>query len=65
MSFDFIRSNAREIKKSVLEKHIKLYVNNFSLDLGSEGKHSVTELFRIGREKGVLPEMPDKIFLTS
>ena len=65
MSFDFIRSNAREIKKSVLEEHIKLYVNNYSLDLGPEGKHSVNELFRIGRDKGVLPEMPDKIFLTS
>ncbi len=65
MSLDFIKSNAREIKKSVLEDHIKMYVNNFSLDLGSEGKNAINVLFRTGREKGILPEMPEKIFLTS
>lgn len=65
MSLDFIKSNAREIKKSVLEDHIKMYVNNYSLDLGSEGKNAINGLFRIGREKGILPEMPEQIFLTS
>lgn len=64
-SYNFIKSNARETKKSVIESHIKLYVNQFSLELGPEGKHAITELFRIGREKGVIPELPEKIFLTS
>jgi 1,4-dihydroxy-6-naphthoate synthase len=65
MSFDFIRSNAREIKKSILEDHIKLYVNNYSLNLGPEGKNAIKEMFRIGKEKGILPGIPDRIFLTS
>jgi len=65
MSFDFIRSNARETKKSVIEDHIKLYVNDYSLSLGTEGKNAITELFRIGREKCVVPELPGQIFLTS
>ena len=65
MSFDFIRSNARETKKSVIEDHIKLYVNDYSLGLGPEGKNAITELFRIGREKWVVPELPGQIFLTS
>ncbi len=29
------------MKKSVMEDHIKMYVNNFSLDLGSEGKNAI------------------------
>ena len=64
MSFDFIRSNSRETKKSVIEDHIKLYVNDYSLVLGPEGRNAITELFRIGREKGVVPELPAQIFLT-
>jgi len=64
-SFDFIKSNAREMNRSVIESHIALYVNDFSLDLGSSGRNSITELFRIGRERGILPGLPEKIFLRS
>jgi 1,4-dihydroxy-6-naphthoate synthase len=47
-----------------MNNHIKLYVNKFSLNLGNEGKNAIRELYRIAMEKGILKEMPDKIFLT-
>jgi 1,4-dihydroxy-6-naphthoate synthase len=63
-SSDFIRGNAKDMESQVINNHIKLFVNDYTLDLGTEGKKAIGELFRIAREKRVLPEMPDKIFLT-
>jgi len=49
---DYVRQNAQEMDESVMREHIKLYVNDFSLDLGSEGEDAVRELFRMARERG-------------
>ncbi|MFZ0280979.1 MAG: 1,4-dihydroxy-6-naphthoate synthase [Bacteroidales bacterium] len=62
-SFDFVASNAREMDSIVMNKHIKLFVNDFSLDLGSTGRKALTELFRLAHEKGVIPAVPRDIFL--
>jgi 1,4-dihydroxy-6-naphthoate synthase len=64
-SFDFVVSNAKEMDSTVMNKHIKLYVNEYTLELGSKGKESVNTLFRIASEKGVIPALPERIFLTS
>ena len=63
-SFSFVASNAKEMDRSVIENHIKLYVNEFSLHLGTQGRNSLMELFRIAYEKGITPAIPDVIFLT-
>jgi len=64
-SYNFIKSNAREIKESVIESHIKLYVNDYSVSLGPEGRRAIEELLVRGRKTGVLPDLPGRIFLTS
>jgi 1,4-dihydroxy-6-naphthoate synthase len=63
-SFDFVASYAREMDPAVMNNHIKLFVNDFSINLGSDGRRALTELFRIAHEKGITPEVPDTIFLT-
>jgi 1,4-dihydroxy-6-naphthoate synthase len=63
-SYDFIISNAQEMDSTVMNKHIKLFVNKFTSNLGKEGKKAISELFRIAKEKMVIPEFPDSIFLT-
>jgi 1,4-dihydroxy-6-naphthoate synthase len=63
-SYDFVASNAREMESSVMNNHIKLFVNEFSLHLGTEGRKALSELFRVAHEKGITPEVPDTIFLT-
>jgi 1,4-dihydroxy-6-naphthoate synthase len=63
-SYDFVSSNAREMDSMVINWHIKLFVNDFSLSLGSDGRKALRELFRIAHEKGVTPSVPDNIFLT-
>jgi 5,8-dihydroxy-2-naphthoate synthase len=63
-AYDFVKSNATDMDSNVMNNHIKLYVNDFTLDLGKKGKSAVTELFRIAFEKGLIPSLPDRIFLT-
>jgi 1,4-dihydroxy-6-naphthoate synthase len=49
----YIREHAQEMDEAVLSSHIRLYVNDFSLQLGEEGRAAVQELFRRGREAGI------------
>ncbi|MDB5202543.1 MAG: hypothetical protein JWQ27_1952 [Ferruginibacter sp.] len=44
---DYIRDNAQEMSEDVMRKHIDLYVNNYSIDLGEEGKASVKNLLSV------------------
>ena len=56
LSKDYIRINAQEMDEQVTGEHIKLYVNDFSLDLGSEGINAVKEFLERGRAAGILPD---------
>ncbi len=47
---DYIRSHAQEMSEDVMRKHIDLYVNKFSLDLGREGKTSIKRLLKVYQE---------------
>lgn len=64
-SYDFVAGNAKEMDSNVMNRHIKLYVNKFTLNLGKEGRKAISELYRIAETKGIIPSLPDKIFLTS
>jgi 1,4-dihydroxy-6-naphthoate synthase len=64
-SYDFVSGNAREMDSTVMNNHIKLFVNEYTLDLGNRGREAIIELFRIARQKNVIPELPERIFLTS
>lgn len=44
---DYIRNNAQEMSEEVMRKHIDLYVNDFSLSLGEEGKNTVKKLLQV------------------
>ncbi len=60
---DFVSSNAREMDKSVINSHIELYVNDFSLSIGQKGRIAITEIYRTAAEKGIIPALPSSIFL--
>jgi 1,4-dihydroxy-6-naphthoate synthase len=49
----YIRQHAQEIDDKVLTSHINLYVNEFSLRLGEEGRAAIQELLRRGHAAGV------------
>ena len=64
-SYDFVSGNAKEMDSTVMNNHIKLFVNEYTLNLGNKGKEAINELFRIAGEKGVIPALPERIFLNS
>jgi len=63
-SFDFVVGNAREMDRNVMNNHIKMFVNDFTLQLGEEGRAAIEKLFVTAREMKVIPNMPERIFLT-
>jgi len=58
LASEYIRKYAGEMDSQVCKNHISLYVNDFSDHLGREGLGAVEELFRRGREKGIIPDLP-------
>ncbi|MDR0954466.1 MAG: 1,4-dihydroxy-6-naphthoate synthase [Rikenellaceae bacterium] len=40
----FVKQHAQELDDTVIQSHISLFVNDFSIDLGPEGRHAVTQL---------------------
>jgi 1,4-dihydroxy-6-naphthoate synthase len=60
---EYIRSHAQEMSEEVMYKHIELYVNKFSVDLGVEGKKAVKLLFDTALEKGIIPQISENLFL--
>jgi 1,4-dihydroxy-6-naphthoate synthase len=61
---DYIRQHAQEMSEEVMYKHIELYVNKYSVDLGEEGRKAINLLFSTALEKGIIPEIGKNIFLT-
>lgn len=55
-SAGYIRQHAQEMAPEVIRQHIGLYVNEFSISLGSEGRKAVRKLFSEAVKKGIFPE---------
>jgi 1,4-dihydroxy-6-naphthoate synthase len=52
-SMPYVKAHAQEMSEEVMKKHIKLYVNKFSVDLGNEGRKAVELMFNKARESGL------------
>lgn len=62
-SLDFIKSHAQEMDGDVIRKHIGLYVNEYTRELGEKGKKAVEILFQIAQDEGVAPRVHQSLFL--
>jgi len=59
----FIISNAQEMEEEVMRKHIQLYVNDYTADLGVKGRNAISTLFGKAMQAGLLKtEMTESIF---
>ena len=63
-SLPYVRAHAQEMSEDVMYKHIELYVNEFSIDLGLEGRRAVQTLFERARAAGVIPAPRAPLFLS-
>jgi 1,4-dihydroxy-6-naphthoate synthase len=62
-SLPFVRAHAQEMSEEVMYKHIDLYVSDFSIDLGIEGRRAVRLLFERARSAGIIPAVEAPVFL--
>jgi 1,4-dihydroxy-6-naphthoate synthase len=60
---DFIKDNALEMKDEIIRKHIDLYVNNYSLELGEDGKMAVKKFLNVHSAINKIPMNSKSIFL--
>jgi len=44
---DYVRMHSQEMETEVMKKHIDLYVNNYSIDLGKDGKKSIQYVLEV------------------
>ena len=50
LSRDYIKAHAQEMEDDIIEKHIALFVNDFSLSLGEQGRRAICTLTGIDIE---------------
>ncbi len=58
----YIRKHAQEIEDGVIEQHIGLYVNDYSLDIGDKGEEAVEELLRRAVASGIIKKSSAPLF---
>ncbi|HET8964342.1 MAG TPA: 1,4-dihydroxy-6-naphthoate synthase, partial [Chitinophagales bacterium] len=62
-SIDFVRKHAQEMSEEVMYKHIELYVNNYSIDLGKKGKQAVNLFIDKAVEIGLISKPAEQVYL--
>jgi 1,4-dihydroxy-6-naphthoate synthase len=54
VAMPYVKEHAREMDEEVMKKHIRLYVNDNTLSLGTTGRIALSKLLRIAEEKGLI-----------
>jgi 1,4-dihydroxy-6-naphthoate synthase len=62
-SLPYVRAHAQEMDERVMYRHIDLYVNDYSVDLGPDGRRAVELLFDKAKALGVIPPIEQSLFL--
>ncbi len=62
-SLNYIKKYAQEMNAEVMKKHIDLYVNKYSLELGIKGKKAIKILYDEASKRDLIPEILDNIFI--
>lgn len=62
-SLPFVRAHAQEMSEEVIYQHISLYVNQYSVELGGDGRRAVETLFERIVAAGSIPPVTVPLFL--
>lgn len=60
---EYVKQHAQEMEEEVMKKHIALYVNSFSIDLGETGRSAVALLFKKAIENHLIEGLAPQIFV--
>ena len=62
---DYIREHSQEMSEDVMRKHIDLYVNDYSIDLGETGRKAVEKIIAVYNEINNVTPQPENIFVAT
>ncbi len=60
----YIRAHAQEMDEAVMQQHIDLYVNEYSVDYGADGEAAITDLLGRAEAEGIVPGSEAPVFLS-
>ncbi len=59
----YVRCHAQEMSEEVMKKHIDLYVNEFSIDLGNKGAEAIGLMINKAKEKKLITSITEPIMI--
>ncbi len=60
---DYVKKHAQEMSEDVMRKHIDLYVNNYSINLGEDGREAVLKLIEVYKQLHPLTSINNDYFI--
>jgi 1,4-dihydroxy-6-naphthoate synthase len=60
----YVREHAQEMDEEVMLKHIHLYVNPASINVGNSGRMAVSKMFEMGMERNIIPKVNHGVFIS-
>lgn len=60
---DYIRGHAQEMEDSVINSHIGLYVNDYTVFLNDEGERAIADLFEKAQQAGLVKKSDAPLFI--
>lgn len=63
VSLPYTKLHAQNMDENVMKQHIELYVNQYSIDLGEEGKRAIRLLLETALEKHLIPKITEPLIV--
>ena len=60
---DYTKQHSQEMSEGVMRQHIELYVNNYSVGLGPDGRRAIETLYSVYERSGKMPVADHSLFL--
>lgn len=61
---EYIQEHAQEMEAEIIQKHIDLYVNTYSLDLASEGRKAIAKMLQSLIDQDLIKNIPPQAVLS-
>jgi 1,4-dihydroxy-6-naphthoate synthase len=61
---DYVKQHSQEMEEDVMKKHIDLYVNNYSMELGEDGKNAIKKFMEVyNKNYEIEKQVAENIFI--
>jgi len=60
---NYMKQFAQNMSKEIMQKHVKLYVNDYSFSLGNDGRKAISTLYKEAFKLNLINSIPHDIFL--